>query len=222
MPIGKWLRKASTRYLRRNGFHVSVDRCEARLRQRNFKIASLIDVGVYEGSPDFYELFPDSRIVMIDPLPDLRERAKKWIEARNACVIQSAAGAAEATLPLRIAGPYTGLLPRLDRRSDSATTEIVRVAPLDTLLAENRIAGPFGIKIDTEGYERDVIAGATETLKVSTFVFAEVNIRARFEGSYSFSEFITLMGQHGFEVAEILPKPHHGRHADVLFIRAGL
>jgi hypothetical protein len=61
------------------------------------------------------------------------------------------------------------------------------------------------LKIDTEGAELEVVRGAAATLKRTLFVIAEVSVlHNRFEGSYSFAQFITAMDQAGFEVCDLL------------------
>lgn len=63
---------------------------------------------------------------------------------------------------------------------------------------------PFGLKIDTEGFEVQVIEGASKFLQETQFVISEVPVADRFEGGYSFAEFIALMNKHGFSVCDIL------------------
>jgi hypothetical protein len=75
---------------------------------------------------------------------------------------------------------------------------------LDALLAEHHWEPPFGLKVDTEGYEQDVIKGAAELLGQTQFVIAEVNVTKRFEKSYSFAEFVGLMESHGLHLCDIL------------------
>ena len=76
------------------------------------------------------------------------------------------------------------------------------VARLDDLAAG--FDGPLGIKIDTEGHELDVIAGAPETLARCDFAVLEISMQKRFEGGYRFSEAIAAMAAHGFEPVEIM------------------
>jgi hypothetical protein len=92
------------------------------------------------------------------------------------------------------------------------------VAPLDELLGEIDAKGPFGIKIDTEGFELEVLKGARAVLSETAFVFAEVNLTERFEGSYRPSELIGFLADHGFELADPIPNAQHARHFDGLFL----
>jgi Methyltransferase FkbM domain len=78
---------------------------------------------------------------------------------------------------------------------------------------------PFGLKIDVEGFERQVVEGAARFLEQTQFVIAEVSVSPRFEGGASSAEFIALLRSHGFEVLDVLhaAQSRLGLHADLLF-----
>jgi hypothetical protein len=75
---------------------------------------------------------------------------------------------------------------------------------LDRLMEEHGFQPPFGLKIDAEGLEYEVIQGATAFLRETQFVVAEVSVAKRFEESYSFSEFAELMDRNDFYLWDIL------------------
>ena len=63
----------------------------------------------------------------------------------------------------------------------------------------------MGIKIDTEGYELNIIKGASETLKSTEFVHAEVrHNHESFEGVYKLHEFINEMHKNDFILSMII------------------
>ena len=63
----------------------------------------------------------------------------------------------------------------------------------------------IGLKIDTEGYELDVIKGSKNTLKNTKFVIAEVrHNHSSFEGVYKLHEFMKEMQNNGFVLTMIL------------------
>ena len=63
---------------------------------------------------------------------------------------------------------------------------------LDRLVDTGDWPTPFGIKLDAEGFEAQIITGATATLERSQFVIAEISISKRYEGGCSVAEFIAL------------------------------
>jgi hypothetical protein len=73
---------------------------------------------------------------------------------------------------------------------------------IDALPANSK--DPVGIKIDTEGYELEVVKSLNCNLSRLAFIVAEVSLKKRFESSYSFAEFINYMDSKGFSLADLL------------------
>jgi hypothetical protein len=78
------------------------------------------------------------------------------------------------------------------------------VTTLDRLVGARRFPAPYGLKIDVEGAELEVIRGAAETLGATDFVIAEVSVLDRFEGGHTFAEFVAAMDAAGFAARDIL------------------
>lgn len=83
-------------------------------------------------------------------------------------------------------------------------TREVPITTLDTLLNKYKFQPPFGLKIDTEGFELEVIRGASHFLQNTEFVITEVSYNKRFEESYRFPEFAEKMRKAGFYLCDIL------------------
>jgi hypothetical protein len=97
----------------------------------------------------------------------------------------------------------------------------VPITTLDALREEHGWTPPFGLKLDVEGYEDRVIAGATGVLEQTEFVISEISLTRRFDGAASSRELVELLREHGFRMADVLhagPSPL-GVHADALFVR---
>jgi len=94
----------------------------------------------------------------------------------------------------------SSFLARTDRTSSGKQVEKreVAVKTLDTLMEEYGFEPPFGLKIDTEGFEDQVVRGATNFLRRTQFVIAEVSVAERFLESYTFAEFTELMDENDF------------------------
>ncbi|MDQ4143471.1 MAG: FkbM family methyltransferase [Actinomycetota bacterium] len=81
------------------------------------------------------------------------------------------------------------------------------------------------LKIDTQGFELEVLAGATRVLGEGrvTFVLLEVNFAPIYEGSPSFHDLSTVLFEHGFVLVSLY-NLHHVKHragwADALFTTA--
>lgn len=218
--LGKAKRVAMRYYarrLQREGFSITEARYTARYLQKfSFPISTLVDVGVYEGTPELYGAFPNCDLVLVDPLPESLALVEETLNGRPHTYYQMALGAAEGEATLSVSGPASSLLARIDG-VESSETKPVRMSTLDAISSAHK--APFGLKIDTEGFEMEVLKGATKTLEQCEFVITEASMRRRFAGGYTFSDLIGLMATHGFEAAEVISHPRHNRLADVLFVR---
>lgn len=110
----------------------------------------------------------------------------------------------------------------LTASSRSVTAREIDVTTLDNLFKEHQFKPPFSLKIDTEGFELQVIQGATELLRQTEFVISEVSVAERFKDSYTFAQFVELMNKNGFNLYDILymyRKDDRLMYADCLFYK---
>ena len=74
----------------------------------------------------------------------------------------------------------------------------VRVARLDHIFAELPQSTAAFLKIDTQGYERQVLLGASECLSDFVGVQVELPVIHLYEGTWRFHEAVAYMSQRGF------------------------
>jgi FkbM family methyltransferase len=180
---------------------------------------TIFDVGVSNGTEILYRAFRDREFVLIDPhrggedLLEYRPRRYRFV--------QKGLGSAPGRLLLNDATAQSSFLTRTALSAVAGEVSYkVEVVTLDSLVAELAPAPPFGIKIDTEGFELEVIRGMEQTLRDTEFVICEANIRNLFEGGYRFSDLVCHMKLHGFEFFNFLNKPkNRPRFYDVVFLR---
>jgi FkbM family methyltransferase len=192
------------------------------LRKPGLAPATVIDVGVGFGTRNLYEAFPDAYLVLIEPLAEFEPDLTRLVTERPGEYVLAAAGAAtgEAQINVRPQLQRSSLLS--DARTPAIRPEprTVPVVALDDLLAERTWTPPFGLKIDTEGYEHRVVEGAQALLEDTQFVLAEVSLAKRFEDSYTFAEFVSSMDELGFRLCDVLHVFRLRRHHDGLFADA--
>lgn len=82
--------------------------------------------------------------------------------------------------------------------------QVIQVTTLDLEMAQSKAERPF-LKIDTQGFEREVLKGAAETLKRCVGVQLELPVDNLYEGVWSFSEAVQFMEKLGFTPAQLLP-----------------
>ncbi len=85
------------------------------------------------------------------------------------------------------------------------SVESIRVARLDDVFAELPPSKSPFLKIDTQGYERQVLSGATKCLSRFVGIQMELPIIPLYEGTWKFHEAVAHMDQRGFEISNIVP-----------------
>lgn len=213
---------------RKHGLAVGPDKWHpAFLRRLRFPVRTLLDVGVARGTPELYAAYPDAHVVMFEPR-DIRAVVAEYQKALPSVEYHAVAlGAEEGTATLQVPHGQGALASLYDRtpltdRPELARQELeVPVRRLDDLRATGTWDPPYGLKIDTEGFELEVLRGAVETLASTKFVIAEGSVKRRFEGSYEFHELVAFMAEHGFALLDVL-NGHRGspRFLDCLFVPA--
>ncbi len=215
--------------LARSGYAVERIEMDARLLTNyGFEPKTVIDIGVDAGTSPLYQAFKGSKFVLIDPVAESEGKVERWRDIIDFDFFCIAAGSEKGQVTLNV--PSTDVRARHSRASVMNYTESYasifaeveqREVPVRTLDSVSKdYEGPFGIKIDTEGYELEVIRGASETLKQTEFVIAENSVKPRYEGGYRFSDFVGCMAEHGFEILDFIrPIRPESADCDVLFAR---
>lgn len=199
------------------------------LRVAGLAPATVVDIGVGYGTPSLYRAFPNAYLVMIEPLREFEPVLKRLAHQHGGEYHLTAVGAEDGTVTINVDPDVLMKSSVLDRSALTAgkATVAPRKVPLtsvDRLWQLREWPGPFGIKIDTEGFEMAVLQGAREFLQQTHFVIAEVSVAARFEGGYEFADLIALLRDHDLHLMDILnaPRNDHGRllFVDAMFTRS--
>jgi len=102
-------------------------------------------------------------------------------------------------------------------------TRSVPVVPLDQIMVN--YPGRVGLKVDTEGFELEVLQGAAETLRRTDFVIVELSVTKRFDGVAPPSQTMAELAKAGLELRDILRSTGDGKGGaqprlfDALFTR---
>jgi len=201
-------------------------------------ISLVLDVGanVGEFGTELRRFGYRGRIVSFEPLPSVYGRLEQrvdsdplWHSVR--CALGRTAGMVELNVAAN-GGASSSVLPMLDRHREAAPN----AAYIESLAVQQRTlddaALPFVqpvdrvlLKIDVQGYEHEVLAGASEVLSRCQAVQLELSLVPLYEGSLLYREVMDLMHTLSFQLHWLQPgfsDPESGQllQADGLFVRA--
>jgi FkbM family methyltransferase len=198
-------------------------------------IRTVIDVGANEGqfAAMVRRIFPSSRILSFEPIEacygKLRQsRAGDPLFEAFHCALGDEEGV--ATFHQNDFSPSSSLLAMKDAHKQAfpyTSQERITQVPvrrIDDVLGTRELEGPVLLKLDVQGYEARVLAGARETLKRCHLVLAEVSLESLYEGEPLAHEMVALLAASGYRiagVADCLRRPSDERplQMDVIFVR---
>lgn len=162
------------------------------------KLRRVVDVGANTGqwSSMLLDCISPEQLIVIEPEPvAFSQLRQKFGENPRVQLHNVAVGASEGTAKFNVTRDTTGaslLKPREEMRQIigsnwTIVSEIaVLVTTLDRLLLD---AGELSLlKIDVQGYEEQVLMGATQTLARTNFVLIELNYMPQYESGSCFGD----------------------------------
>lgn len=184
----------------------SMRACLQQAHQNGLKPKTVIDVGAAKGTHPLYEVFPEARHILIEPLEEYIPHLKSLVDRLDkAEYIIAAATATPGNVIINVHPDLLGSsLYKEDEDSDVNGVE--RTIPgmtLDSICSERGTEGPYLIKIDTQGSELEVLKGAQSVLQDTDFIILEVSFFEFFKGGPQFYDCMTFMKQCGFVVYDI-------------------
>lgn len=174
------------------------------------EIDTLVDIGVGPmGTPDLYKRFSSAKLLLVDPLDETENYINSNLVSRDVmfhkCGVGKEAGEAMIHVQNEIGSSSILKATDINYESDPVDNRKIQIKTLDSITTAEANLGKLGVKIDTEGFELNIILGATETLKSTEFVLAEVrHNHESFQGVYKLHEFINVMHDNGFVLSMIV------------------
>lgn len=194
-------------------------------------IDCIVDLGANRGdwTAGILNFCTPKRIICVEPEPALAAGLHERFSGQdNISIKQTAIGAAPGIADFTLMKESVFNSFRRPTQSmassyqDVGARKIIKVdvRTLDSIIPTD--ARIRLLKIDVQGFEREVLIGAAETLRRTDYVLLEVNFQTHYEGEAGFFELDTLMQQHGFFIGNY-SQPKGGRrqalYADVLYLR---
>jgi FkbM family methyltransferase len=189
--------------------------------QNGLSPQTVIDVGAAHGTPPLYDLFPEARFILLEPLdefaPALNEIARGLKHAE--CLV-----AAVTSKPGRVVlNVHPDLMgSSLCKEEEGAHVDgIERTVPAVTLndvCAERGTRPPYLIKVDTQGSELQVLEGADRIMAETDVIVLEASLFGFFKGGPQILDILLYMKERGFilyDVFDLQYRPLDGAMAQV-------
>jgi FkbM family methyltransferase len=165
----------------------------------------VIDVGVATQTMELYKEFPDTPLLLIEPLAEFEPFLRKIASEYNAQYVLAAAGDKSGTAVLNVHPDRVGssLLREVEGELVDGIPREVPLVTIDDLCAARDLYGPLPIKADVQGAELQVLAGASRTLEQTEAVILETTLFGTMLGGPQVCDVVGWMKQAGFVVYDI-------------------
>jgi len=221
----KWVANAA------GGFHLSrmrsdMDDVLRHLKSMGVNPKTVFDIGVADGTEDLYQAFPKSHFVLVEPLKEFEPYMLSMTEKYDLEYVVAAASDENGSLNINVHPDLCGtsLMKEVEGKIVDGEERTVPTIRLDEFVREKKLSPPFLIKIDVQGAELQVLAGASDILDQAAAIILEVSLFGFFVGGPQFSDVVAYMKEKGFVVYEILDarnRPLDGALAqvDMMFVK---
>jgi FkbM family methyltransferase len=193
----------STRHVRRHTLRGALEQA----KRLGFEPKTVIDVGAGTGTFELYETFPKAKHILVDPLGENKPYLEKVVkELENAEYLIAAAAQRSGSITINVHRDYYGssVYKEFEGPDVDGTPRVVPAITLDEVSKERKLQGPYLIKVDVQGAELDVLAGASQVLKDTEYVVLEVCLMGFFIGGPQLYDIVKFMKERGFVVYDIL------------------
>jgi FkbM family methyltransferase len=177
-------------------------------------VKTLIDIGAHDGiyATRASRYFALEETILIEPLPEKTDRLReltlpglKVITAALADRVGSTAFAINATAQASSIKRVNSVLGKDYQLDFSEVRSIdVSVTTLDNLFSDLRLSGIDLVKIDVQGAERELLAGARNSLPYIRFIQIEVLFVEHYADSALFFELHETLSSAGFKLMRLI------------------
>ena len=188
---------------------------------------TVIDVGVASGTPELYAAFPRATYLLVEALNEFEPSIKSLLAGRiTGSYFIGAAAEREGTTEILPRGETSSVFREVDRSDARAERREIATVRLDKLCRDRELGGPYFIKVDVQGAELNVLAGATAILDATEVIVLEVSLLPLLEGVPEFTEVVEWLAARDFVTYDIfdgLARPYDGAMAqlDMAFVKRG-
>jgi len=198
------------------------------IKEKGFSPKSIIDVGIAYGTPGLYGVFENAQYLLVEPLEEYTDVMEDICSKFNAKYVIAAAGAEITETVINVHPDMSGssILKESEGEHIDGEPRTVKVTTLDFEAKKAGLTGPYLIKLDVQGFELEVLKGASEIIKNTDVVIMETSLFQFYKNSPEFHEVIAFMADMDFSVYDIFgasyrPLDDALGQVDILFVRNG-
>lgn len=204
----------------------------------DLNISSVLDIGAHEGKTaiQFLDIFPKANIYSFEPIPEcyeklaIKTKGNSRIQTFNFAVGDSNG---KVTFHQSTYSPSSSILPMAKAHEDAFPfTEggkkvEVELITLDSFYLKNKLESPLALKIDVQGFEWQVLKGASLVLEKAKLLLIETSFVELYKDQKFFDEIYTYLINLGFSYAgsfDQLFDPNNGLpiQQDAIFLNTKL
>lgn len=200
----------------------------ATLRYLGFAPKFCVDVGAYHGdwTQMFKFIFPSARVLMIEAQEGKRSQLAGVAQCLSPDVsVESALLGAEDGNIVSFHQMGTGSSVFPESNPMHRTVVKMQTRTLDRLLSEGSYPEPDMLKLDVQGYELEVLKGASGAMRAAEVVLMETSLIPINEGCPLFSDVILFMNEHQFRLFDFCSQIRRLDgvlwQTDLLFLKSG-
>ncbi len=211
------------RFLEKHGQHKMEPGIE-RIRKANVKLTTVIDVGASNGSWSriFLKSYPKADYLLVEA-QKAHEPALATLknEYPNVNYVLTAVGNRSGVINFD-AGDLNGGL--AGEEPFKRNNVVVPVHTVDSIANKYKLKPPFAIKLDTHGYEKQILDGTRQTLKNTNLLIIEAYVFKLTKDSLRFYELCTYLDKQEFYPVDIVdlsfrPRDYALWQMDIFFVR---
>ena len=186
---------------------------------KDFKVDNIIDIGVAKGTDFLLKEFPKAKFFFIEPNPFFFNFIENTLLKKyNSKLFKVAAGNEDGPKKLLSSEGFSSFYERQDYKVKEKIE--VNISKLDEILKNESLNGKNLLKIDTEGFELEVLKGATKTLESISYLVLELRIENI--NTYNPSEIISFLYNKNFifyKIIKISYTKNGISYMDVIFVK---
>lgn len=192
-----------------------------------YRFRTILDIGANVGqfSKEMLSLFPDAHVYAFEPVASCYEKLKGISNATEFHPFPYALGNKNGEMEIHVSSydPSSSLLKmsdlhkRIFPHTAGEHNERIQIRRLNDTASELELQTPLLIKMDVQGYEKEVILGGEKVFAQASVIITEISFVSLYEDQPLADEIKTLLGSMGFTYHGFLSQKKNPQTGQILF-----